>query len=90
MQEGKLLGHIISKEGINIDPIRVSSIKKIVIPRIKKVVQSFLGKVNLLKRFIINFAEIVKCVTNMLRNDNGIKWEVKANKYFADIKKDLT
>jgi hypothetical protein len=52
MQEGKLLGHIISKEGIKIDPNRVEGILKINTPRSKKEVQSFLGKVNFLRRFI--------------------------------------
>jgi hypothetical protein len=36
MQEGKLLGHIISKEGIKIDPNRVEGILKIGTPRSKK------------------------------------------------------
>ena len=46
MLEVNLLGHIISKEGIRIDPSRVKSIHKIDIPRRKKEIQSFLGKVN--------------------------------------------
>jgi hypothetical protein len=66
MQEGKLLGHVISEDGIRIDPSRVASIQKIGIPRNKKDVQSFLGKVNFLRRFITNFAEIVKCITNII------------------------
>jgi hypothetical protein len=36
MEEGKLLGHIISKEGIKIDPRRVEGILKIGTPRSKK------------------------------------------------------
>ena len=36
MKEGKLLGHVISKEGIKIDPSRVTSIIKIDIPRSKR------------------------------------------------------
>jgi hypothetical protein len=45
MEEGKLLGHIISKDGIKVDPNRVEGILKISIPRSKKEVQSFLEKV---------------------------------------------
>ena len=36
MDEGKLLGHIISKEGICIDPAQVEAIQKIDFPRSKK------------------------------------------------------
>ena len=35
LTSGKLLGHIISKDGINIDPNRVNSIHKIDLPRKK-------------------------------------------------------
>ena len=36
MKEGKLLGHIISKDGIRIDPDRVNVILKVEEPRNKK------------------------------------------------------
>ena len=36
MKEGKLLGHIISKDGIKIDPNRVKEILKVDLPRNKK------------------------------------------------------
>ena len=64
---GKLLGHIISEGGIKIDPNRVSAIQRLDLPRSKKEVQSFLGKVNFVRRFIPNFAEVVKHITKMLR-----------------------
>jgi hypothetical protein len=90
MQEGKLLGHVISKEGIKIDPSRVATIQKIDNPRNKKEVQSFLGRVNFLRRFIPNFVETVKFITHMLRKDNQVKWTVEAKGSFDDIKRALT
>jgi hypothetical protein len=59
MQEGKLLGHIVSRYGIKIDLKRVEAIDTINIPRNRKEIQSFLGKIIFLRRFIPNFAEIV-------------------------------
>ena len=73
MKDGKLIGHIISKEGININPNRVEEILKIGTPKSKKEVQSFLGRVNFLRRFIPNFAEIIKYITDMLKKGNEIK-----------------
>ena len=67
MLEGKILGHIIYKEGIRIDPNRVVEIQNIDFPRSKKEVQPFLGSVNILRRFILNFAEIVKFTISMLK-----------------------
>jgi len=90
MKEGKLLGHIISAEGIKIDPKRVEAIQKIGLPRNKIEAQSFIGKVNFLRRFITAFAEIMKWITSMLRKDSNIKWTPEAKKSFEDIKKAIS
>ena len=82
MQEGKLLGHIVSPQGIKIDPMGVEAIQKINYPINKKKVQSFLGKINFIRRFIPRFAEIVKYITNMLKKDSDIKWKEDATIFF--------
>ena len=74
MAEGKLLAHIVSTEGIKIDPERVKAILKINIPRNKKEIQSFIRKINFLRWFIPNFAEIIKHITKMLKKDKEVKW----------------
>jgi len=89
MEEGKLLGHIISKDGIKIDPNRVAATDNIDIPRSKKEVQPFLGRINFLRRFIPNLAEIIIFLIDMLRKESEIKWTLENKKYFEDIKKDL-
>ena len=86
MEEGKLLGHIISKRGIKVDPDRVENIQQIGLPINKKEIQSFLGKVDFLRRFITNFAKVVKYVNNMLKKDKKFKWYVEAKQCFTDIK----
>ena len=85
-----MLGHIIYKYGIKIDPSRVEETQTIEMPRSMKEVQSFIGRVNFLRRFILNFAEIMKHITSMLRKDNEIKWTMEVRKSFSDIKKALT
>ena len=67
LQEGKLLGHIISEKGINIDPQRVEGILQITHPRNSKELQSFIGKINFLRRFIPNLAEHLRNMNNMLK-----------------------
>ena len=57
-------------EGVKIDPVRVEAIHKISIPRSKKYIQSFLGKINFIRGFIPNFAELIKHITGMLRKDS--------------------
>jgi hypothetical protein len=90
MQEGKLLGHIVSAEGVRIDPDRVEAIQALSLPRSKKEVQAFLGRINFLRRFISNFAELVKHITAMLRKGHEIKWTAEPRKSFDQIKKALT
>jgi hypothetical protein len=90
MQEGKLLGHIVSAEGVRIDPDRVEAIQALSLPRSRKEVQDFLGRINFLRRFISNFAELVKHITAMLRKYHEIKWTAESRKSFDQIKKALT
>jgi hypothetical protein len=90
MKEGKLLGHIVSAEGVRIDSSRVEAIQTLSLPRSKKEVQSFLGKINFLRRFVSNFVELVKYIRTMLRKDSEIKWTTEAHDSFDKIKKALT
>ena len=86
LEEGKLLGHIISKEGIGTDPDRVKDILKVEEPRSKKEIQSFIDQVNFLRRFIPSFVKILMDITYMLRKYHEIKWTVGAKKALKDIK----
>jgi hypothetical protein len=52
-----------------------------------KDIQSFLEKIFFLRRFIPNFAEIVKLITYMLKKNNKVKWKKEAKASFARIKK---
>ena len=69
LNKGKLLGHIVSAKGVNIDPVRVEAIQRLSIPRSKRDIQSFLVKINFVRRFIPNFSELVKHITTMMKKD---------------------
>jgi hypothetical protein len=49
MKEGKLLGHIVLAKGVKIHPNRVETIKTLSLPRSKKEIHSFLGKIIFLR-----------------------------------------
>ena len=78
LEEGKLLGHKISKEGIRIDPARIEAILNITHPRNIKELQSFLGKINFLRKFISNLEKLIRELNNMLKKDSALKWTVEA------------
>ena len=75
---------------MRIDPRRVKAIQNLSLPRSKKEVQAFLGKINFLRRFVSNFAELVKNITAMLRKGNEVKWTDEPKEYFIQIKRALT
>jgi hypothetical protein len=89
MKEWKLLGHIVSAEGVRIDPSRLEAIQSLSFPRSKKEIQSFLGKINFLRRFISNFVELVKHITTILRKGSEVKWTTESRNSFDQIKRDL-
>jgi len=60
IDKGKLSRHVVSKDGISVDPTRIESIRKSPPPINNKSLQLCFGKINLIRRFIPNFVEKVK------------------------------
>jgi len=65
--EGILLGNVISKDRISMDPERNKAIMQIPPPHNKNSMQSFFGKINFVRRFVLDFAEIVKPLQWMIK-----------------------
>ena len=72
--EGNLLGHVVSKKGISIDPERIKAIEQIPLPHNKKGMQSFMGTINFVRRFVLDFAQIVKPLQQMVKQSVKFKW----------------
>ena len=85
---GKFLGFIIHEHGIEIDPNRIEAIRKLTPPMTKLEVQKFLGKVNYLRRFILNLAGRVDAFTPILRlkNDADFAWGQSSNRLLSKSK----
>jgi len=86
VDEEKLLGHILSNDGVNINPSQVEAIQNIPLPGTKKVFLSFFGKINFIRRFIPNFAEITKPISNLLKKELVLKWNDESREAFKKIK----
>jgi hypothetical protein len=88
----KFLGFIIHEHGIEIDPKHVQSMKKAKALTCKKELQSFLGKVNYLRRFISNLSGRVKAFTPILLLINGAEfiWRFEQQAAFEEIKEHLS
>ena len=67
-----------------------STILQILHPRNVKELQAFLGKINFLRRFIHNLAELIRLMNNMIRKDSKVNGIEEAKKAFEEIKIALT
>ena len=90
MTEGNLLGHIITKSDIIVDPERIKAISLIPPPTSKKAMQSFFGKINFVWKFISDFAQIVRPIHNMIKKNSNFKWNPPEKEAFDKIKQAIT
>jgi len=86
LSEGNLLGFIVSKSGIHIEPDRIKEISEISMPHNKKAMQSFLGKINFVKRFVLDFSRIISPLQNMIKKNSNFKWGQDEHEAFNLIK----
>ena len=89
VHEGKLLGYIVSKHGTTIDPERVQAILELPLPSHKKGLQSFLGRINFVRRFIPDIANLLKPLTTMLKKNTIFSWTKEGKRCFEAIKEAL-
>ena len=82
----KLLGHIITKNKIMMDPIKIDKVKNWQMPKSAKQVQQFLGLANYYHHFIQNFAEIASPLTT---KNTLFKWTEESNNAFQLLKEKL-
>jgi hypothetical protein len=83
------LGHIISKDGITIDPSRFQYIEKIHLPKDKKDLQSFFGQIKFVRRFIPNFVKIVKPINRLLKKDAHFELDSEVDLSLQRIKETI-
>jgi hypothetical protein len=90
VEEGKLLGHIISRDGIHIDPECIKTISQLPLPHNKKAMQSFFGRINFVRKFTPDFAETVKPLQRMIHKDVEFKWTDEGKESFKNIKTSIS
>jgi len=88
VNEGKLFGFIVSKDGMMIEPERNEAISKVPPPHNKKSMQSFLGKINFVRRFVPRFDEIFKPLQDMIKKNACYKWGLKKKESFIKTKEE--
>jgi hypothetical protein len=90
VESGRLLGFIVSRQRIRVDPLKVEAILNLPPPSKLRQLQSLQGKENFLRRFIPNYAEITRGFTRLLKKGSEFVWDTIANKAFKALKLSLT
>ncbi|KAI6677783.1 hypothetical protein NL676_038579, partial [Syzygium grande] len=71
------LGHIISREGISVDPAKIEVIMDWPRPMIVTEVRSFLGLAGYYRRFVERFSVIATPLTRLLKKETKFEWTEK-------------
>jgi ribonuclease HI len=84
------LGHIISEEGIVVDPEKVQAIQEWPTPRNVTEVRSFMGLAGYYRRFIAGFSRIAHAITSLQRKGKKFQWVEQCESSFQQLKQLLT
>ena len=89
---GKLLGHIVSADGIEVDPDKITLIENFPRPQTVRGVRSFYGLANYYGRAIASFAEIASPLSKLLKKlevDVSPIWDKHCEGAFLILKKKI-
>ena len=89
VQEGIVLGHRILARGIEVDRAKIEAIEKLPPPSSVKGIQSFLGHAGFYRRFIKDFSQIAKPLSNLLVQGIPFEFDSQCLHAFSVLKDKL-
>jgi hypothetical protein len=85
LEEVTFLGHVISKEGISVDPNKVKVVVNWARPMSVHEVRSFLGLVGYYRRFIEEFSKLAAPLTKLTRKNKVFFWSEDCERSFQEL-----
>lgn len=83
------LGHVISKQGVEMDQAKIEAITRLPIPKIIKELRGFLGLIGYYKRFIKGHGILSKLLTKLLKK-NKFSWNSASTTTFDKLRRMMT
>ena len=84
------LGHVISVEGVSVDPKKIEAVVNWNPPKNVSEVRSFLGLVGYYRKFVEGFSKIAAPLTKLTRKDVKYDWVDACHQSFKELKGRLT
>ena len=89
VREGIVLGHLVSKRGIEVDRAKIEVIEQLPPPINIRGIRSFLCHAGFYRHFIKDFSHIARPLTNLLAKDVPFEFDDACLKSFNILKKAL-
>ena len=90
VEQGIVLGHVVSSRGIEVDKAKVDTIQSLPYPTSVREVRSFLGHAGFYRRFIKDFSKIALPLCKLLQKDMAFEFDEACKKAFDKLKELLT
>ncbi|KAL2242612.1 UNVERIFIED_CONTAM: Transposon Ty3-G Gag-Pol polyprotein [Sesamum indicum] len=90
VDQGLILGHIVSSRGIEVDKSKIDVIKSLPYPASVREIRSFLGHAGFYRRFIKDFSKIAQPLCALLQKDVTFTFDEECMKAFDKLKDSLT
>ena len=90
VREGIVLGHVISKRGIEVDKAKVELISKLPPPTSVRQIRSFLSHAGFYRHFIKDFSKISHPLCNLLAKDTPFVFDEACLEAFQTLRDALT
>ncbi|XP_019196120.1 PREDICTED: uncharacterized protein LOC109190020 [Ipomoea nil] len=84
------LGHVITKEGIMVDPTKIRTVKECPTPKIVSEIRSFLGLAGYYRRFVPAFTKVAQPMTRLMKKEIPFRWDTSCALVFQELKERLT
>jgi hypothetical protein len=85
VKEVEYLGHIVSHEGVMVDPNKINAMMDWTIPKTLKNLREFLGLIGYYCKFVRHYGRIATPLITLTKKD-AFSWTPNATKYFEQLK----
>jgi hypothetical protein len=90
LEEVTFLGHILTTEGVAVEPEKVEAVSNWQQPTNVSEIRSFLGLAGYYRRFIEGFSEIARPIAELLKKEKKFTWTESCERSFQELKRRLT